>query len=206
MRGPKGTTGRPGEPVLPLKIYDAGRAEYKNAENATVVTTLPGVLRGVGFRSAAFTDHQTVRPLTRAPSTDYAAASPAFFSSYFYPIRPWNVNYFQLLDGAEGGTAHLMLTGSQYRSNGPAALDGTLRQYTDVGLRLYYSTNTAAPAQAAPPTIGYVTASATDNIVTFKANVTASVYAGVREVWVTYTGSGSLAGAWQSLDLLPDLH
>ncbi len=201
LQGPNGTTGRPGEPVLPLKIYDAGQAEYTNTNNTTVVTTLPGVLRGVGFRSAEFTDHKDVRPLTRAPSTDYAAASPAFFSSYFYPIRPWNVNYFQLLDGAEGGTTHLMLTGSQYQSNGAAAPDGTLREYTNVGLRLYYSTNTAAAAQAAPPAIGHVIATASGNTVTFKVNVTASVYAGVQEVWVTYTGSGSLAGKWQSVPL-----
>jgi hypothetical protein len=86
----------------------------------------------------------------------------------------------------------------------------TLRTYSDLGLKLFYSANTATygqntPALAAAPSISQVASSVNGASVSISAHVTGDPAAGIQSVWVTYTGeNGPYHGRWASLDLTQD--
>ena len=123
----------------------------------------------------------------------------------------WSVNYFGGLNGGPADT-QLMLTPAQYESDAPGSLTDIQRAYSSVGLRLFYSANTATygsntPALAAPPTIQQVSASQTGDTVTFQTHVVGDPSAGIQQVWVTYTGVDTPTngtGEWESLELTQD--
>jgi hypothetical protein len=101
-----------------------------------------------------------------------------------------------------------MVIPAQFKSDDPTGNSGTLRQFTEMSFRLYYSSNIqsydadSTPALAAAPSISLVGASEAGGNALFEAHVTGDPSAGIQEVWVTYTAlSGPFAGMWQSLDL-----
>jgi ABC-type transport system substrate-binding protein len=218
--GSNGQVANPSEPVLPL--------EARNVTAPGPPGSAP-ILRGVGFRGGSYTDNPTsgpVLPLTDAPSTELRGLHSFFFSSAFYPIRPWRVNYFDALTG--GAATGLDVTPAQYLSSGPASQTGTLRAFSSMNFRLYYSDPTLStatygqtatypgniPALAAAPAISQVSAlpSPDGKSVTFRVRVEGDPSAGIQQVWVTYTaaapscsgGPAPCAGQWQSLDLVQD--
>ena len=197
--GPDGVISNPYEPVLPVDFVN--------------VSVDGQVMRGVGFRGGSYTDLQNVLPLTGSPTTEIRGVHAPFISPVFFPIRPFSPNYYGAFGG--GDTLLSVLPG-QYLSDGPISLTGSLRRYSSMDFRLYYSNNTTTytnvdtganntPALAAPPAISNITAVSNGNLITFSANVQGDPSAGLQEVWVTYTAqSGPLAGQWQSLSLTQD--
>ncbi|MDT4922332.1 MAG: large repetitive protein [Pseudonocardiales bacterium] len=200
LSGANGTDSGPSSPTLPLI-------------NANVTAPNGQVLRGVGFRSGSYTDTDGITPLTGAPATESSGAHAAFVSSAFYPNRLASPNYFDALSG--GGTTRLMVTPAQYMSDAPGSLTDTQRQYSALGLRLYYSSNIQTyadntPALAAPPSISGVSAtpSTGGTRVTLQAHVVGDPSAGIQQVWITYTGvrNSPFHGSWASIDLTQDAH
>jgi hypothetical protein len=191
-----GVTVLPGAPALPKQI-----------ENVTV----PGqVLRGVGFRSADYTDTTGVLPVTGAPAIEGSTPNTTFESEAFFPQRLITPNYFDTLGG--GGRTSLILNPAQYRSDSGPALTDTQRAYSALGVRLFYSGTDSQsfgqnqPSLAAAPSIGNVQGTVSNGVVTFTATVTGDPSAGVQQVWVTWTGTGSDSGYghWRSVDLTQD--
>ncbi|MCP5011148.1 MAG: hypothetical protein GY942_14300, partial [Aestuariibacter sp.] len=194
LSGSNGVVVNPAEPMLPLELRNV------NVEGLA--------LRGVGFRGGAFTDSGNVLPLTGAATTEIRGVHPPFVSSTFYPVLPWQVNYF---DALNGGDTRLAAFPAQYKSDGAISPTGTLRQFANMEFRLFYSDYTTtsavsgnAPALAAPPAIANVSADVDNGIVTFSARVVGDPAAGIQEVWVTFTGDADFSGAWQSIDLTQD--
>ncbi len=220
LSGSNGQVANPSEPVLPL--------EARNVTAPGPPGSAP-ILRGVGFRGGSYSDNPTgapVLPLTDAPATELRGLHSFFFSSAFYPIRPWRVNYFDALTG--GAATRLDVTPAQYLSSGPASQTGTLRAFSSMNFRLYYSDPTLSaatygqtatypgniPALAAAPAISQVSAlpSPDGQSIAFRVHVEGDPSAGIQQVWVTYTatvptcsgGPAPCAGQWQSLDLVQD--
>ena len=196
----------PTEPVLPVEKLNV---------------TVPGtVLRGVGFRGGQYEDLFGIIPLTSAAATEVRGIQYAFPSQAFYPTRAWNANYFDVLaNGPANGITRLMVIPAQFRGDAIDAIDGTLRTFSDMDFRLFYSDNltvyprmdarTASPqkgwqsseaaspqapdanvpAMAAPPAIVQVTSITSTTTISFNVTVTSDPSAGVQEVWVTYTGA-----------------
>jgi hypothetical protein len=198
LSGPDGVVSSPAEPVLPLE-----------SDNVTVDGL---ALRGVGFLGGAYVDETNIVPLTGAPAADDWGGHPAFAAPFFYPVRPWAVNYF---DAMAGGATYLNLMPAQFRSNDPSGNPpspaGTRRRFNRLTLRLFYSANTAeyngnVPALAAPPAIEDVTALAAAGQVDFRVRALGDPAAGIQAVWVTYTRCPASAcdGMWQSLELARD--
>ncbi|HEY7332456.1 MAG TPA: PxKF domain-containing protein [Candidatus Limnocylindria bacterium] len=187
--GPDGITTNPAEPALPL-----------DARNVGVSGT---VLRGIGFRGGSYAD-STVVPLTGAATTEIRGVHAPFTSPVFYPMRMWTPSYY---DGLNGGSAtQLLVTPAQHRSLGLGVNQSTLRLYSNLNLRLFYSSNvqtygSVTPALAAAPSISGIAAEVNGGQVTFRAHVTGDPAAGIQEVWVTYTGH---ANQWTSVDLVQD--
>src|SRR6185295_15432742 len=188
ISGLNGVLTNPAEPALPLQAVN--------------VTPTNGalVLRGVGLLGATYSD-STVLPLTGAPTTELRGVHTPFSSPVFYPMRLWTSNYFNALAGA-GGT-NLLVTPAQHR--GLNATQSTLRQYSNLNVRLYYSslTSTSNPLYAGAalsdaPTIVRVDAVPAGGVVKFAAQVVGDPDAAMHEVWVTYTDG---AGSWTSVDL-----
>jgi CSLREA domain-containing protein len=195
--GKDGVVSVPDAQVQPLDI-----------RNASVPNT---VLRGVGFRSGSYTDAQNVLPFTGAPTTELRSAHTPFFVDYFFPVRFWSVNYFGALTGANGGVTELMLEPSQYMSTVPGSITGTLRSYTNLGFRLFYSNNNTTypsgntPALSTAPAIANIASTVSNGTIYFQDRVVGDPAAGIQQVWITYTAtSGPLYGTWQSLDLTQD--
>ena len=183
------------EPTLPLESANVGVADT--------------VLRGVGFRGGAFTDLADILPLTGAATTEIRGVHAPFITNVYYPMQLHQVNYFDQLTEGMSGAVQLNVSAAQYLSDNAGSLTGTLRQFDSLAFRLYYSDYIAqsqisgnVPALAAPPTITQVDAFPGDDEVTFQARVVGDPSAGIQEVWVTFTGSGSFAEQWQSLDLV----
>jgi CSLREA domain-containing protein len=189
--GSNGVVSNPAEPVLPL--------ETRNV-------TVPGqVLRGVGFLGASYSDTRGVTALTGAAGTELRGVHVTFPTNVFYPLRPWNVNYYGALSG--DGSTRLMVTPSQFQAEATNSQIGTLRAFGPMSFRLFYSNNTTSyqgnfPALADPPSIAHVFANSGGGSVTFHVNVTGDPSAGIQQVWVTYTDiSDPSGGTWQSLFL-----
>jgi hypothetical protein len=197
-----GVVAHPLDPVFPLQLY-----------NATVPNQ---VLRGVGFRGGSFTDLPNLTPLTVAPSTETSVGHPAFFSNVFYPTQVWSANYFDTVDGLNGGITSLAVAPAQYKSSSPGSTSGTIRQFTDLKLRLYYLRNsdlarqisTGAALDSAPNIIGATSTRDTSGSVTFQVRVqNGQLPSGVQDlqdVWVTYNDPSSGATQWTSVDLAQD--
>jgi hypothetical protein len=198
LSGPDGFVVKPNEPVLPLDNL-----------NVSVPDT---VLRGAGFREGRYVDLPGILPLTGASTTEIRGVHTPFLTSIFYPVKLWHLNYYDALSDSQDGITQLGLYPAQYRSDTPSSTTGTLRQFQEMGFRLFYSDNTATytdtlgvtstPALSAPPTIAVVASTIDAGEVNFHIRVVGNPAAGIQEVWVTYTAtSGSLAGRWTSLDL-----
>ena len=182
-RGRDGVVTNPGEPALPLQ-----------SENVSVSGK---VLRGVGFRGGTYAD-STVVPLTGAPATEIRGVHTAFSSTVFYPMRPWTVNYY---DALSGGATRLLVTPAQHKVTTIGDTNATVRRFSNLGLRLFYSDHTGDAAQSAAPTITGLHATASGTNVSFRTNVVGNPAAGIQQVWITHSGT---AGTWQSFDLVQD--
>ena len=202
----------PTEPVLPVEKLNV---------------SVPGtVLRGLGFRGGQYEDLFGIIPLTSAAATEVRGIQYAFPSQAFYPTRAWNANYFDVLaKGPTNGVTRLMVIPAQFRGDAIDEIDGTLRTFSDMDFRLFYSDNLTSypqvgartaspqkdwqssnvPSMAAPPAIVQVTSITSTTTISFNVTVTSDPSAGVQEVWATYTGAaGPFYGSWQSLDLTQD--
>jgi hypothetical protein len=185
--GPDGVVTNPAEPAIPLKVVD--------------VTPPDGsvVLRGVGFRGGAYAD-STVVPLTGAPTTELRGVHVPFVSPVFFPMRLATVNYFDVLGG--GTRTALLVTPAQHKALDIGNGTSTLRLFSQLDLRLYYSGYLGTSALSAAPDITSVDAVNTGGQVEFSAHVSGNPAAGIQQVWVTYTGDGP--SRWASLDLVQD--
>ncbi len=184
--GPDGVVSGPSQPALPLVS--------KNV-------TAPGTtLRGVGFRGGTYTDTPGITPLLSAPATEVRTAHTSFNSPTFFPAQLGNPNYF---DALGNGATRLLITPAQHRSDGPTSPTSTLRLFSGVDFRLFYSNNLGPAALTSAPSILDVSASALGNVVTFDAHVVGDPAAGIQGVWITYTGVGG-GHTWTSLDLAQD--
>ncbi|HEX6304597.1 MAG TPA: choice-of-anchor Q domain-containing protein [Anaerolineales bacterium] len=194
LSGKDGILTNSGEPVLPLELFNASLAEL--------------VLRGVGFRGGAYTDLPDILPYTGAAVTEIRGVHAPFPTAFFYPVSLWSVNYFDVLSDPEAGTTRLMVTPAQHQESEGDPTKSTLRSFSEMDFRLYYSANTATygggsiPADAIPPVITQVSAPVVNGDVLFDIIVTGNPSAGIQEVWVIYTAlDGPLSGQWQPLDL-----
>src|SRR5262249_54607495 len=127
-----------------------------------------------------------------------------FSSPVFFPMRLWTPNYFSALAGGNG--TNLLLTPAQHRAFD--ATNSTLRQYSNLAVRLFYSDLTVAlDAIHAPavlsdaPTIVRVDAVPSGSTTTLSAQVVGDPAAAIHEVWVTYTSGTGGSGTWTSVDL-----
>ena len=198
LTGRDGVQSGPALPALPKQIDD-------------VTSSTGEVLRGVGFVSGTYTDTPGVIPLTGAPTIEQNGTHSNFVSPVFFPQKLAAVNYFGALGGnGTDGRTRLITTPAQYRLDVASTTTDTERQYSQLGMQLYYSGNTTTygtntPALAAPPSISGVTDTLPPDQVTVRAHVTGDPSAGIQKAWVTYTAeNGPLHGAWQSTDLVQD--
>ncbi|MFN8499077.1 MAG: choice-of-anchor Q domain-containing protein [Anaerolineae bacterium] len=189
LAGPDGVQSRAAEPVQPLVRKNVSVPNY--------------VARGVGFRGGSYTDIPSITPLTGATALEQSAYHPQFFSTVMYPRSLWGLNFFDALPPNNGPT-WLNLTPAQYQSQSLNSPSGTLRQYTNMALRLFYVPSSDKDIPAGAPSISNVHTSQSGSDVTFNATVTSNTDADVLQVWVTYTSCPSGApcsGQWTSLDL-----
>ena len=202
LEGLSGVVVNPAEPVLPLDLLNVTSPDSGY------------VLRGVGWRGGSFTDLLNILPFTGAATEDLRAPHTPFFSDVYYPIRPWNINYFDALGNSEGAT-RLALMPAQYRSSSPGSLTGILRRFDAMDFRLYYSGNISTyatsegssntPALSAPPDISHVSSSINGSQVSFEVTVTGDPAAGIQEVWIVYLlDDGGTSGTWRPFDLEQD--
>ena len=185
LTGKDGVVTNPLEPILPLELRNVSATNM--------------IVRGAGFRGGTYTDRTGIFPLTEVPVTEMATVRPTFTSDVFYPYRPWEINYF------DAPTTRLAVIPAQYKSDidpatGGPSLTGTLRQFSKMDFRLFYSNNTGRAAIVTPPTIWSAVAHPDGNNLNFSVKVTGEPSAGIQAVWVTYNANN---GIWQSLDLQP---
>jgi CSLREA domain-containing protein len=199
LEGGNGIATHPLEPTLPLEMPNV---------------SVPGlVLRGVGFRGGSYSDEANILPFTGAPATEIRGVHSTFFSGVYYPIRPWNVNYFDALThGVDTGITRLAVTPAQHKTANPTDQTSIRRKFTTMDFRLYYSNrtagvdvdgNTVLPALAAAPSILDISATPANGLITFKVKVVGDPTAGVQEVWITSTACPDTCsnGVWQSFNL-----
>ena len=135
-------------------------------------------------------------PLPGAPTTELRGVHAPFVSPVFFPMRLATVNYFGALGGS-GGTK-LLVTPAQHRIADGALGTSTLRRYSNLDLRLFYSGNLTGASLSDAPSIVGVEAEAASGGVDFTAEVIGDPKAAIHTVWVTTTAGN---GAWSSLDL-----
>jgi hypothetical protein len=200
LSGNDGVETNPGEPVLPLDIYNVSVADL--------------AVRGIGFREGTYSDLHDILPYTGAAVTEIRGVHTPFPKDFFYPATLWRANYFDKIADPEEGSTRLALTPAQHRSSESNPLLSTLRSFSNMKFRLFYSANTqtyaggSVPADAAAPAIAQVSAPVVDGNIHFSMTVLGNPSAGIQEVWVTYTSAdpgSSFYGKWQSLDLSQNL-
>ncbi len=208
LSGSDGEVTRPGEPTLPVEVFNVSPPAAKSNL----------VLRGVGFLGGQYNDVQDILPLSGAPTTEVRGVHTPFTSRVFYPIKPWEINYFDALVDPQNGQTQLYITPAHIQTPDPASYLSTLRAYNQMSFRLYYSANiasqtttvnqqvyTSTPALAAAPAIIQVNDAVGSQAVTFDVRVAGNPAAGIQEVWVTYTDvSAPLPRLWQSIYLTQD--
>ena len=200
LSGADGVVANPFEPIYPKQIYN--------------VSASGNELRGVAIRGGSYTDLSGIVPLTASPTTETSTAHLSYNTNVFYPTQTWAPNYY---DAINGGNTRLVVFPAQFQSSAPTAIDGVLRKFDQLDLRLYYlpdnwaDTNSsaetkAAAVSAAPTILGASGVENTNGGIDFSVNVAAEGSAGVQEVWVLYTGKSgsSYHGTWTSLDLVKD--
>ena len=195
LSGADNVVTNPAELVLPVEIEDVTAADF--------------VLRGVGFLGGSYTDLPNIIPLTGAPTTEIRGVHVPFLSDVYYPIELTQRNYFDVLArGFGNGRTYLNIMPAQFMSNGPATLEGTLRNYSALNFQLFYSNYLTtfesgnAPAQAAAPTFSGIQTAVVGSDVVVRARVYGDPAAGIQQVWATFTGtSGPYYGSWQSVAL-----
>ncbi|MCU1360344.1 MAG: hypothetical protein JWN99_1633, partial [Ilumatobacteraceae bacterium] len=196
--GREGVVANPFEPILPKQIDN--------------VTASGKVLRGVAFRGGTYTDVPGITPLTTAPTTETSTVHQSFNTDVFYPNQVWMPNYY---DAVNGGPTRLVTVPAQFRSSSPGSTTGTVRKFSNVNLALYYLpsnwTTAGSPAVkgaavSAAPTIEGASASISGQIVTFSVHAQADGSAGVKSVWIVYTGEAgsTFHGTWAPVDLAQD--
>ena len=111
-------------------------------------------------------------------------------------MRLSSVNYFGALGGS-GGT-NLLVTPAQHRVADATLGTSTLRTFTNLDLRLFYSGNLSGAALSDAPTIVSVGAQPAGGGVDFTAEVVGDPAAAIHSVWVTYAAG---ADSWAPLDL-----
>ena len=198
LSGANGVVVNPFEPIYPKEIDNVS----SNGEQ----------LRGVAFRGGTYADEDNITPLTSSPTTETSTAHLSYNTPIFYPTQLWAANF---IDAFSGGNTRLITFPAQFRSSAFGVTDGTLRQFTDLDLELYYLSSDwttagtpaekAAAVSAAPRVLGASGVQSGSDI-NFSVNVKAEGSAGVQAVWVLYTGKpGSpYHGAWAPLDLVQD--
>ncbi len=139
-QGGAGVVSNPGEPAIPLESIGVGKSGY--------------VLRGIGFVEGTYTDGPVV-PLSGAPATELKTAHTPFTSPTFFPSRMWTPNYIEALTPGGNGT-RLLVTPAQHKATNPGDETVTLRKYSNMKLKLYYSNSTAPGAGSAAPSISDV--------------------------------------------------
>ena len=138
LSGPDGVVVNPFEPIYPKEIHN--------------VSVNGNQLRGVALRGGSYTDLTGIMPLTSSPTTETSTAHLSYNTEVFYPTQIWMPNYS---DAISGGNTRLMTFPAQFRSSAPGAIDGTLRKFNQLDLRLYYlpanwtATNSPAATKAA---------------------------------------------------------
>ena len=138
-------------------------------------------------------------PLTGAPTTELRGVHAPFLSPVFFPMRLASVELLRRARRRHGGT-NLLVTPAQHRAANVDAGTSTLRSYTDLDLRLFYSGNLTSAALSDAPSIVSVDARPSMPAAsTSPRRSSATRQPAIHQVWVTYTGTG--AGAWQPLDL-----
>ena len=156
------------------------------------------MLRGVGFRGGNFTDSDD-RAADRRADDRAARRARAVRLAGLLPDAARGPSTTSARSAATAARS-LLVTPAQHRAADIALGTSTLRKYTNLDLRLYYSGNLSqrravrraddrqrrwrSPRRAAS---------------TFTAQVVGDPTAAIHQVWVTYTGDG--ADAWASLDL-----
>jgi CSLREA domain-containing protein len=199
LEGSDGVVSNPVEPVLPLESYNVSVPGYQ--------------ARGVGFRGGSYADLPDIIPLTGSATTEVRGVHTPFLTDIFFPVRFWNLNYFDSLSSSQSGQTHLNVTPAQFHSDSIDLERGTLRQYDNLQFRLYYSNNTTTygdgsiPALSGPPTIANITSLINGDQVDFQVTVLGNPAAGIQEAWITYTSAATgspFYGLWQSLDLQQD--
>ena len=138
-QGSAGVVTNPAEPVLPQEIRN--------------VTVADRVLRGVGFRGGSFVDEAGIIPFTGAPTTEIRGVHGAFASDVFFPLLPWQVNYFGALADPVNGSTRLFVTPAQHRSTSLGSITSTARRFESLDFRLYYSNYTATSADGHEPAL-----------------------------------------------------
>ena len=197
--GADGVVANPYEPIYPKQRYN--------------VSIAGKILRGVAFRGGSYNDVTDIVPLTSAPATETSSAHKSYSTDVFYPNQTWMPNYY---DAIGGGPTRLIAIPAQFQSRAPGSIDGTLRTFSTLNMRLYYLPSdwvaagsdpiVKAAAVSAAPTILGASARVSNGNVTFSVSARADGSAGVQEVWVLYTGApGSpYYGQWLPLDLTQD--
>ena len=198
LSGADGVVVNPFEPIYPKEIDNVSVSGQQ--------------LRGVAFRGGTYTDEDNITPLTSSPTTETSTAHLSYNTPVFYPTQLWAANYIHAFSG---GNARLITFPAQFRSSALGATDGTLREFTDLDLKLYYLpsdwTSAGTPAEkaaavSAAPSILGASGVEDGNAIHFRVNTLAQGSAGVQAVWVLYTGKpGSpYHGTWVPLDLDQD--
>ena len=195
LSGSDGVVANPFEPLFPKDIYD--------------VTASGLVLRGVALYGADYSDQSGVIPLTSAPTTELSSANLSYNTQVFDPGQVWNSNFS---DALTGGRTRLVTIPAQFQSTAIGTIDGTLRTYSGLRLKLYYlpdnwpaagTPSVKAAAVSSAPNIMGVGADVSGSNVSFRVDITDDGSAGVQEVWVLYTGRPGTPyyGHWNPLNL-----
>lgn len=164
----------------------------------TNISVTNRTLRSVGFWGGSFTDQTNVFPLTSAPGTENGRGRVSFESPVFYPAQPWGMN---LSATFAKGPPYLVANPAQYKSSAAGSLTGTLRTYSSMSFRVFYTNNNLSSTMSeAAPSIASVSSIPTGtNQVLVSVVLTGVKNASIHCVWLTYYFEGT--NTWQSVDL-----
>ncbi|HET6594678.1 MAG TPA: PxKF domain-containing protein [Anaerolineales bacterium] len=200
LSGADGVVANPFEPIYPKEIFN--------------VTSNGNVLRGVALRGGTYNDLAGIVPLTSSPTTETSTAHLSFNTDVFYPTQTWAPNFSEAV---AGGKTSLIVFPAQFQSSAPAAIDGILRKFDQLDLKLYYlsanwtnagSAETKAAAVSAGPTILGASGVEDGNAIHFTVNAATDGSAGIQTVWILYTGKpgSGYYGTWAPLDLVQNVN
>jgi CSLREA domain-containing protein len=219
MTGPDGKVVNPGEPVLPLDVFDATVTDAVSGEASNMV------LRGVGFVGGQYEDFERNIPLVGAATTEESAVHFDFLSFVFYRQQMFTINRFDALIDGLGGQTLLNVFPVQYKSEEPTEASpeqtATKRQFDSLEFTLYYlpedfmnaiEPGSNRPDLAAAPTIVSVQGNPVcfdpGCDIEFEVEVVGEPSAGMQQVWVTYTRESDPLNLekvnWTSLPLNQD--